>query len=70
MPNRVQTKHPVTEVLEEHLQLYLNDLGDTPPSNVYDMVLNSIERPMLQLIMQHAKADQCWILPYSLCQHV
>ena len=21
MPNRVQTKHPVTEVLEEHLQL-------------------------------------------------
>ncbi|MCF8195898.1 MAG: Fis family transcriptional regulator [Polynucleobacter sp.] len=64
MPNRVQTKHPVTEVLEEHLQLYLNDLGDTPPSNVYEMVLNSIERPMLQLIMQHAKDNQSLAAEY------
>ena len=64
MPNRVQTKHPVTEVLEEHLQLYLIDLGDTPPSTVYDMVLNSIERPMLQLIMQHAKDNQSLAAEY------
>ena len=57
-------KHPVTEVLEIHLQRYLDDLGDSPPSNVYDMVVTSIEKPMLQLIMQHAQNNQSLAAQY------
>jgi Fis family transcriptional regulator len=57
-------KHPVTEVLEIHLQRYLDDLGDIPPSNVYDMVVTSIEKPMLQLIMQHAQNNQSLAAQY------
>jgi Fis family transcriptional regulator len=57
-------KHPVTEVLEIHLQRYLDDLGDIPPSNVYDMVITSIEKPMLQLIMQHAEQNQSLAAQY------
>jgi Fis family transcriptional regulator len=57
-------KHPVTEVLEIHLQRYLEDLGDIPPSNVYDMVITSIEKPMLQLIMQHAQHNQSLAAQY------
>jgi Fis family transcriptional regulator len=57
-------KHPVTEVLETHLQRYLDDLGDVPPSNVYDMVIASIEKPMLQLIMQHAEQNQSLAAQY------
>jgi len=57
-------KHPVTEVLEIHLQRYLDDLGDIPPSNVYDMVITSIEKPMLQLIMQHADHNQSLAAQY------
>ena len=57
-------KHPVTEVLEIHLQRYLEDLGDIPPSNVYDMVVTSIEKPMLQLIMQHAQNNQSLAAQY------
>ena len=57
-------KHPVTEVLETHLQRYLDDLGDVPPSNVYDMVIASIEKPMLHLIMQHAEQNQSLAAQY------
>jgi Fis family transcriptional regulator len=57
-------KHPVTEVLEVQLQRYLDDLGDIPPSNVYDMVITSIEKPMLQLIMQHAEHNQSLAAQY------
>ena len=57
-------KHPVTEVLEIHLQRYLDDLGDIPPSNVYDMVVTAIEKPMLQLIMQHASNNQSLAAQY------
>ena len=57
-------KHPVTEVLETHLQRYLDDLGNIPPSNVYDMVITSIEKPMLELIMQHAGNNQSLAAQY------
>jgi len=57
-------KHPVTEVLEVHLQRYLDDLGDIPPSNVYDMVITVIEKPMLQLIMEHASHNQSLAAQY------
>lgn len=58
MEARHNTKHPVTEMLEIHLQQYLDDLGDIPPSNVYHMVIASIEKPMLELIMKHANHNQ------------
>lgn len=57
-------KHPVTAVLETHLQRYLDDLGDIPPANVYDMVITSIEKPLLQLIMQHAHHNQSLAAQY------
>ncbi len=57
-------KHPVTEVLELHLQRYLDDLGDVPPTNVYEMVVASIEKPMLCLIMKHAHENQSLAAQY------
>jgi Fis family transcriptional regulator, factor for inversion stimulation protein len=61
----VQTaKNPVTEVLETHLQRYLNDLGDIPPSNLYAMVISSIEKPVLDLVMKHAKQNQSLAADY------
>ncbi|MEI7427677.1 MAG: helix-turn-helix domain-containing protein [Betaproteobacteria bacterium] len=57
-------KHPVTEVFEIHLQRYLDDLGDVAPTNVYEMVIASIEKPMLQLIMQHADQNQSLAAQY------
>jgi Fis family transcriptional regulator len=57
-------KHPVTEVLELHLQRYLDDLGDIPPSNVYEMVISSIEKPILALVMKHADDNQSLAAQY------
>lgn len=59
-----RTKHPVTEVLEIHLQRYLDDLGDIPPSNVYPMVIAAIEKPMLELVMNHADQNQSLAAQY------
>ncbi len=57
-------KHPVTEVLEIHLQRYLDDLGDIAPSNVYKMVLSVIEKPTLELVMNHADQNQSLAAQY------
>ena len=51
-------KHPITECIETQLQSYLNDLKGTPPTDIYQMVLAVVEKPMLELVMQHAKQNQ------------
>jgi len=40
------------------LEQYLSDLGDTDPSNMYEMVIRCVERPMLEVAMQHANQNQ------------
>ena len=51
-------KHPVTECIELNLQRYLDDLKGTPPNDIYQMVLSVVEKPMLELVMAHAKQNQ------------
>ncbi len=37
---------------------YLNDLDGEKPGNMYGMVINSIERPLIEIVMQHTKGNQ------------
>ncbi|SMC37842.1 helix-turn-helix domain-containing protein [Polynucleobacter kasalickyi] len=62
MPN--SKKHPVSEVIEIHLQRYLDDLGEIPPNNIYPMVLAFIEKPVLDLVMKHANQNQSLAAKY------
>lgn len=57
-------KHPITECIETHLQNYLNDLKGTAPIDVYQMVLAVVEKPMLELVMRHAKQNQSLAAQY------
>lgn len=52
---------------ERHRRLYPRrpgkhgpDLDGEAPTNVYDMVLKSVERPMLEVIMQQAGGNQAF----------
>ena len=58
------TRRPNTECIETQLQGYLNDLKGTPPSDLYQMVLAVVEKPMLELVMQHAKQNQSLAAQY------
>jgi DNA-binding protein Fis len=40
------------------LEQYLSDLGDTDPSNMYEMVIRCVERPMLEVVMERAHQNQ------------
>ena len=40
------------------LETYFRDLDGETPSNVYDMVLKSVERPMLEVTLQQAGGNQ------------
>jgi Fis family transcriptional regulator len=57
-------QHPVSQTIEKHLKRYLDDLGDNAPSNVYQMVLTVIEKPVLEIIMKHADQNQSLAATY------
>jgi len=46
----------VQACIRTSLQAYFDDLGGEIPSNMYDMVLRLVERPLLEEVM--AQADQ------------
>ncbi len=37
---------------------YLKDLEGEPPCPIYNMVIHSVEKPLIELAMQHANGNQ------------
>ncbi len=60
MPN----KHPISECVQTQLQRYFSDLNGNPPDDVYRMVLSVVEKPMLEVVMQHANQNQSLAAQY------
>ncbi len=48
----------IDEVVTQTLLSYFKDLNGTTPTNVYDMVLNEVEKPMLEVVMREAYGNQ------------
>ncbi|MEZ7829506.1 MAG: helix-turn-helix domain-containing protein [Brachymonas denitrificans] len=46
------------ECVRSNLQLYLDDLQGIEPSNMYDMLLRVVEKPMLELVMEQTRNNQ------------
>ena len=54
----MSNKYPISACIQTQLQIYLDDLKGAAPSDVYEMVLNVVEKPMLEIVMRHANQNQ------------
>lgn len=50
---------PLRENVKNALRNYFSQLGDHAPTNLYDLVLEEIEIPLLEMVMEHVKHNQC-----------
>ncbi len=48
----------IEESVRNSLQSYLRDLGASEPDDMYNMVVNVVEKPLLEIVMQHADNNQ------------
>lgn len=48
----------LSETVRRTLQDYLDTLGDHDPSNVYRLIVDEVERPMLEIMMRHTHGNQ------------
>ena len=48
----------IAECVRHSLDRYFRDLDGEAPSDIYDMVLRQMERPMLEVVMREAEGNQ------------
>ena len=49
----------IDEAITRSLEKYFRDLEGAQPSDVYDMVIQAVERPLLEVVMRQADGNQC-----------
>ena len=52
------SKKHIEDCIRTTLEQYFKDLRGAEPSNVHDMVIATVEKPMLDVVMQHAEGNQ------------
>ncbi len=51
-------KIPVGTHVRTAIERYFHDLNGEKVNDVYDLVLREVERPLLETVMRHTKANQ------------
>jgi Fis family transcriptional regulator len=52
------SKDNIQDVVKKSLEKYFRDLGEQQPSNVYEMVVFTVEKPILEAVMERAGGNQ------------
>ena len=52
------SKKKIDECIRESLNAYFHDMNGVEPYGMYDMLLNAVEKPLLEVVMQHAEQNQ------------
>ena len=54
----MKNTNDISACIQGALETYFRDLGGETPSNIYAMVLRSVERPMLEVTLRQAGGNQ------------
>ena len=52
------SKKNIEECVRDNLEANFSDLRGTEPGALYDMVVRAVEKPLLDVVMQHAGHNQ------------
>jgi Fis family transcriptional regulator len=52
------SKKHIDDCIRSTLEQYFKDLRGTEPAGVHDLILNAVEKPMLDVVMKHADGNQ------------
>ncbi|WP_424192571.1 Fis family transcriptional regulator [Ampullimonas aquatilis] len=52
------SKQKIEDCIKASLEDYFVDLGEEQPHSIYDMVMQTVERPLLESVMERAHQNQ------------
>ena len=57
MSSNSSKKH-IEECVRDSLEMYFKDLRGVEPAAMYEMIFRVVEKPLLDVVMQHAEHNQ------------
>lgn len=48
----------IDAAIKRMMEQYFRDLDGEPPSAIFDMVMRCVEKPLLEVVLAHAKGNQ------------
>lgn len=51
-------ENEITACVRKAMDQYFTDLDGEKPGAIYDMVLGCVEKPLLEIVLQHAQGNQ------------
>ena len=58
------SRNAIDQCIRDSLDTYFRDLDGEEPSNMYNMVLEAVERPLLEAVMVRAERNQSLAAAY------
>ena len=54
----MKNENELSRCVRRTVESYLKDLDGEVPSGIHDMVMNSVERPLIELVLNHTEGNQ------------
>ena len=54
----LKSKDPLCKCVRRSLKRYFKDMNGEEPTNVYQMVISEIEKPLLEIVMEQSESNQ------------
>jgi Fis family transcriptional regulator len=55
---RQKTRDPLCQCVRRSLHRYFKDMNGEEPTNLYQMVIGEIEKPLLEIVMEQSESNQ------------
>jgi|GEM_PF-134275 len=55
---RTMNRKPLRETIDQALKAYFDDLNGTEPGDLYAMVLQEVEQPLLKRVLEYTRGNQ------------
>ena len=52
-------EQPLAQCVAATVRRYLDELGDHPPTNLHQLLLEQLEKPLLTVVMEKARGNRC-----------
>ncbi len=61
LPGMPPARSRIEDCVHQTLRTYLEDLGDTPPRGMHEMVMRVAERALLELVLDRTRRAAEWL---------
>ena len=57
IPNHSMAKQRICDCVRDAMEAYFEELGDHPTTNLHELVMSQVERPLFESVLRHTNGN-------------